>query len=83
MTVNAPAGVRDYNFIVKSNSMTGLTQKCSTTTGTEPCWATINGGSNVKAVDRYQVGTARTSFNPVNGTQVPFEGGNTQVRLRK
>ncbi|GLC23682.1 MBG domain-containing protein [Roseisolibacter agri] len=51
-TVSAPSGTRDYNFIIKSNQMSALTQRCSTTTGTEPCWATFTGGSNVKAVDR-------------------------------
>ena len=133
-TVSAPGGLREYNFIVKSNSMSSLSQKCSTTTGATPCWATIVGGSNVKAVDRltgieytlsagaignqqqfqldvtdngepgasssttpdgyaikvstsnglyYQVGTARTSLDPANGTQVPLKGGNIQVRLSR
>jgi hypothetical protein len=129
----APNEVRDYNFWIKSNSMDSLTQKCSTSTGTEPCWATFTGKSNVKAIDRdtgreytlgadiignqqlfqvdvtdkgepgassathpdgyairvwtnsgtfYQVGVARNSMNPPNGTQVDLKGGNIQVRMK-
>jgi hypothetical protein len=46
--------VRPYNFIIKSNSMDTLTTKCTNplASSPEPCWATIVGGSNVKAVDR-------------------------------
>jgi hypothetical protein len=50
--LTAPAGVRGYNFQVKSNAMDSLQQKCTTDAGAEPCWATITGRSNVKAIDR-------------------------------
>ena len=44
-----PAG--EYNWIVKSNAMTGLTQKCTTTTP-KVCTATFTGKSNITAVNR-------------------------------
>jgi hypothetical protein len=44
-----PAG--QYNWIIKSNSMTGLVQKC-TTTLPKICDATFTGKSNVTAVNR-------------------------------
>jgi hypothetical protein len=48
----APYGLRDYNYIVKSNAMDSLVQKCATATGGLPCKATFTGKSNVRAVDR-------------------------------
>jgi hypothetical protein len=44
-------GTRDYNWIIKSNSMGGLTQTCpvGSTTG---CKATFTGKSTITAVDR-------------------------------
>jgi hypothetical protein len=44
-----PAG--QYNWIIKSNSMTGLSQRC-TTTLPKICDATFTGKSNVTAVNR-------------------------------
>jgi hypothetical protein len=44
-----PAG--EYNWIVKSNAMGALTQKCSTTTP-KVCTATFTGKANIKAVNR-------------------------------
>jgi hypothetical protein len=46
---NLPNG--DYNWIVKSNAMTQLTQSCSTT---QPgiCSATFTGKANITAVNR-------------------------------
>jgi hypothetical protein len=68
----APYGMRDYNFIVKSNAWDGLFQKCSDSIGTEPCWATFNGKSNVKAVDR-QTGIAYTLGAELIGNQQSFQ----------
>jgi hypothetical protein len=52
----APNDTRAYNFIVKSNSMTGLQQTGGdgnkTCTPTASCYAMFNGKSNLKAVDR-------------------------------
>jgi uncharacterized repeat protein (TIGR01451 family) len=44
-------GLRDYNWIVKSNAMTALNQACTTTTPIV-CTATFTGKSTVTAVDR-------------------------------
>jgi hypothetical protein len=44
-----PAG--EYNWIVKSNAMSALTQKCSTTTP-KICTATFTGKANITAVNR-------------------------------
>jgi hypothetical protein len=68
----APNAVRDYNFWVKSNSMDGLQQKCSTTLGAEPCWATLTGKSNVKAIDR-ATGTEYTLGADIIGNQQFFQ----------
>lgn len=42
----------DYNWIIKSNSMTGLTQKCPTTGTTVGCTATFTGKSTITAENR-------------------------------
>ena len=44
-----PAG--QYNWIIKSNAMGGLTQSCTTTTP-KVCTATFTGKSNITAVNR-------------------------------
>jgi hypothetical protein len=44
-----PAG--EYNWIIKSNAMTGLTQTCTTTTP-KVCKATFTGKANITAVNR-------------------------------
>jgi hypothetical protein len=44
-----PAG--EYNWIVKSNAMSALTQKCSTTTP-KVCTSTFTGKANITAVNR-------------------------------
>ena len=44
-----PAG--EYNWIIKSNAMTGLTQTCTTTTP-KVCKATFTGKANITAVHR-------------------------------
>lgn len=44
----APAGVRSYNLIFKSNAMTAMTSKTTTT----PKTATFSGRNTIKAVDR-------------------------------
>jgi hypothetical protein len=44
-----PAG--EYNWIVKSNAMSALTQRCSTTTP-KVCTATFTGKANITAVNR-------------------------------
>jgi hypothetical protein len=41
----------EYNWIVKSNAMGALAQKCSTTTP-KVCTATFTGKANIKAVNR-------------------------------
>jgi hypothetical protein len=46
--VGAPAGLRDYNFVVKGNSLSSL--QLSTTTN--PKTASFTGKSNITAVDR-------------------------------
>jgi hypothetical protein len=43
-------GLREYNWIIKSNAMLGLTQSCSTLP--KICKATFTGKNNIKAVDR-------------------------------
>jgi hypothetical protein len=48
---NIGYGLRDYNWIVKSNAMTALNQACTTTTPVV-CNATFTGKSTVTAVDR-------------------------------
>jgi hypothetical protein len=68
----APNELRDYNYIIKSNSMDGLKQLCSTTTGTEPCWATFTGKSNVRAVDR-KTGISYTLGADIIGNQQSFQ----------
>jgi hypothetical protein len=135
LVTGAPNQLREYNFIIKSNSMGTLNQLCSDNAGNEPCWATFYGGVNVKAVDRitgieysigagaignqatfqidvtdngepgassaatpdeyaitittangvyYQVGVPRTALaGGGDGTRVPLNGGNIQVRLKK
>jgi hypothetical protein len=45
-----PAG--EYNWIVKSNAMSALTQKCSTATP-KVCTATFTGKANITAVNRH------------------------------
>jgi hypothetical protein len=52
--------------------MDGLKQKCSTATGTEPCWATFTGKSNVRAVDR-QTGISHSLGADVIGNQQYFQ----------
>jgi hypothetical protein len=43
--------MRDYNWIIKSNAMAGLTQSC--TNGTpKVCKASFSGKNNITAVDR-------------------------------
>jgi hypothetical protein len=65
--------IRAYNFIVKSNSMEGLAQKCTNpTTGAEPCWATFTGKSNVRAVDR-TTGISYTLGADIIGNQQYFQ----------
>jgi hypothetical protein len=44
-----PAG--EYNWIIKSNAMSALTQTCSTTTP-KICTATFTGKANITAVNR-------------------------------
>jgi len=44
-----PAG--QYNWIIKSNAMNGLTQTCTTTTP-KICHATFSGKNNISAVNR-------------------------------
>jgi hypothetical protein len=44
-------GLRDYNWIIKSNAMGGLVQQCTTTTPTV-CTARFTGKNNIGAVDR-------------------------------
>jgi hypothetical protein len=44
-------GTRDYNWIIKSNAMSGLTQTCPTTTSNMGCKATFTGKSTITAVD--------------------------------
>ena len=48
-SVTLPAG--QYNWIIKSNAMGGLTQSCTTTTP-KVCTATFTGKSNITAVNR-------------------------------
>jgi hypothetical protein len=54
-TVANPSGgylsAGEYNWIVKSNAMSALTQKCSTTTP-KVCTATFTGKANITAVNR-------------------------------
>ncbi len=54
-TVANPAGgflpAGEYNWIIKSNAMTGLNQTCTTTTP-KVCKATFTGKSNITAVNR-------------------------------
>src|SRR5205085_12255532 len=50
-TLSVPSGVRAYNWVIKSNSMTGLTESC-TTTQPVVCTATFTGKSTITAVDR-------------------------------
>ncbi|HVM04742.1 MAG TPA: Ig-like domain repeat protein [Acidimicrobiales bacterium] len=68
----APNQVRAYNFWVKSNAMDALQQKCSDSVGTEPCWATITGKSNVKAIDR-DTGKEYTLGADILGNQQMFQ----------
>lgn len=71
--IGAPSGVRDYNFIVKSNAMDSLVQNCTTpATGGLPCWATFTGKSNLKAVDR-STGIAYTFGSGTIGNQQSFQ----------
>jgi hypothetical protein len=65
-------GLRDYNFIVKSNAMDSLNQKCATPTGGMPCKATFTGKSNVRAVDRI-TGVSYTLGSDVIGNQQYFQ----------
>ena len=65
-------GLRDYNFIVKSNAMDSLNQKCATPTGGMPCKATFTGKSNVRAVDRI-TGVSYTLGADVIGNQQYFQ----------
>ncbi len=46
---NLPAG--EYNWIIKSNAMSGLTQSCTATTP-RICKATFSGKNNITAVNR-------------------------------
>ena len=71
--IGAPSGVRDYNFIVKSNAMDSLVQNCTTpATGGLPCWATFTGKSNLKAVDR-STGIAYAFGSGTIGNQQSFQ----------
>jgi len=63
----APAGEREYNWIVRSNAMTGLAQQCGPTTPSI-CKATFSGKNNITAVDRL--------------TSIPYDlGGNYQFKV--
>ena len=68
----APNEVRGYNLQIKSNAMDGLQQKCTTDLGSEPCWATITGKSNVKAIDR-DTGIEYTLGADIIGNQQYFQ----------
>jgi hypothetical protein len=70
--IGAPSGVRDYNFIVKSNAMDSLVQKCATPAGDQPCKATFTGKSNLKAVDR-STGIAYAFGSGTIGNQQSFQ----------
>ena len=72
--IGAPSGLRDYNFIVKSNAMDALVQKCTNTPsiGDPPCWATFTGRSNLKAVDR-STGIAYSFGSGTIGNQQSFQ----------
>ncbi|HJP67146.1 MAG TPA: cadherin-like domain-containing protein, partial [Actinomycetota bacterium] len=71
----APNDTRSYNFMVKSNSMTGLQQtggsagKC---TPTAPCYALFNGKSNLRAVDQ-KTGIEYAIDSSVIGNQQSFQ----------
>lgn len=52
--------------------MGALNQACSTSTGTEPCWATFTGSLNIKAVDRI-TGIEYTLSSGYIGNQATFQ----------
>jgi PKD repeat protein len=51
---NIGYGTRDYNWIIKSNAMAGLAQRCdeATATTSKVCYGRFSGKNNITAVDR-------------------------------